>query len=134
MSGDNLHSLQALGAAADVPTFLHLIKSYACVAVIRHMKDSNERRQLQGQGYSALVLAALSKGLQLYNNAAAGQLDSSPGAGVCQDLQQLVDCLGTFTLAVNSLLGSRLRSGSPEATLKDHEVLDSGAHWKTMVC
>lgn len=132
MLGDNLHGLQALGAAADVPTFLHLIKSYACVAVIRQMKDSNERRQLQGQGYSALVLAALSKGLQLYNN--AGQLDSSPGAGVCQDLQQLVDCLGTFTLAVNSLLSSRLRSGSPEATLMDHEVLDSGAHWKTMVC
>jgi hypothetical protein len=64
------NALRQLAAAADVPTFLQLVSSKACAALIEK-KPGKDFSRLHRQGYSPLVLAALSKGLQLYTAEAA---------------------------------------------------------------
>ena len=132
MSSDNLNGLRQLAAAADVPTFLHLVFSNACSSIIRK-NPGNDFRKLHRQGYGALVLAALSKGLQLYNAAlAADQQDSSHGS-VSTELQQLVDWLKSLAVAaINNVVNCTLHWGeaSPEAKNMEQELLDSGAHEK----
>mgnify|MGYP001807508447 CR=1 FL=1 len=70
MSSSNFNVLRQLAVAADVPTFVRLASSKAFGALIcKHPED--EFRRLQRQGYSALVFAALAKGLQLHISTAA---------------------------------------------------------------
>jgi hypothetical protein len=134
MSRDDLYCLRALGAAADVPEFLHLIKSQACATFIRRQTDENDFRRWQRQGYGTLVLAALSKGLQLYNSNAAAAMHQDSSPGLTQDQQQLVDCLGSLALAVDGLFRSILGKSSPDAKTLEQEVLDSGVRDENILC
>jgi hypothetical protein len=131
VSRDDLHCLRALGAAADVHEFLHLIKGQT---LIRRQTDGNDFRRWQRQGYGTLVLAALSKGLQLYNSNAAAAMHQDTSPGHTHDQQQLVDCLGSLALAVDGLFRSILGKSSPEAKMLEQEVLDSGVRDDTEFC
>lgn len=137
MAYDNLNGLRQLAAAADVPTFLHLVSSDSCWFTTRKL-SINEFEELQRRGYSALVLAALSKGLLLFNAAvAAEQLDSPPSSVVSRDLQHLMfwlQCLAGAT--TSNMISSLLHGGEGSAQAKnmEQEVLDSGAHAKQQCC
>jgi hypothetical protein len=133
MPSDSINVLRAVGAAADLPAFLQLVNSKACGDILRSIDDDDDFKRLQRQGYSALVLAALSKGLRLYsiNAAAARQHDRSPSSAVSQDLQQVVDWVGYLSMSVITIL-TRISvhwgEGSREAKNMEQELLDSGAH------
>lgn len=111
--------------------FLHQLSNKACALLIVNTYDSDDFRKLQRQGYSALVLAALSRGLQLYNAAAAAQQGSSPTAVVSNDLQQLVEWLGLLAEAANrneSACAVNWGAASQQAKSMEQQLLDSGAH------
>jgi hypothetical protein len=86
---------------------------------------------LQRQGYNALVLAALSKGLQLLNSAAAAWY-SSPGLPAQHmQLQQLKDSVTSLAIAATNIVVAcsvQWGAGSPEATNMEQELLDSDAN------
>jgi hypothetical protein len=133
MSNDLFRVLRQLGAAAAVTSFLNLANCKACATLIRNIPDSDDFRRLQRQGYSALVLAALSKGLQLYNAAtAAGQPDSSASVSVLEvQLRLLVGWLECFAAVVISNVGACSAywgAGSRQVKDMEQELLDSGAH------
>lgn len=124
MSNDLFRVLRQLGVAADVTSFLQLVNCKACATLFRNKPDSDDFRRLQRQGYSALVLAALSRGLQLYNAAAAGQRDSSPGAAA------LLAWLDGFTKVVITNVAAcsdYWGKGSQQAKNMEQELLNSGA-------
>jgi hypothetical protein len=135
MPSDNMNVLRALGAAADLPSFLHLFNSIACETVFCSIEDSNDFARQQRHGYTALVLAALSRGLQLYNTAhdiaaaTAGQGHNPPAAPLLQDLAQMVDklCFLAITVLANSKRCLLLwGEGSQEAKNMEQEFLDFG--------
>lgn len=136
MSDNNCKGLRQLAAVADVPTFLHLVSSEACASLIRK-KHGNDIRKLQREGYSALVLAALSKGLQLCNAAVATAVAAAqPGRPHCasKELQQLMYWLELLAVAaINNVDDCSLVSGesSHEARNMEQELLDSGVRMQS---
>jgi hypothetical protein len=127
MSNDLFRVLRQLGAAADVTSFLQLANCKACATLIRNKPDSDDFRRLQRQGYSALVLAALSNGLQLYNAAAAGRRDSSPGAAVLNLLLAWLDGFTAVVITNVAACSDYWGEGSQQAKNMEQELLDSGA-------
>jgi hypothetical protein len=131
---DNITVLRSVGDAADVSSFVDLVSSKACGTVLHSIKDGGDFARLQRQGYSALVLAALSKGLQLYTNAAAaaagaGQQHSSTSSAVSKEQQQLVDWLGSLTMSVTknfSRCSEHCGTASQQAKKMEQELVNSG--------
>ena len=133
MSSDIINVLRAVGAAADLRSFLQLVNSKGCKAIFCSIENDDDFKRQQRHGYSALVLAALSRGLQLYNEAAAtaGQQDSCSSAP-SDDLAQLVDALCMAAMAVltsTKRCSMHWGEGSREAKNMEQELLDSGAHY-----
>jgi hypothetical protein len=128
MSNDLFRVLRQLGAAADVPSFLQLANCKACVDFIRNKPDSDDFRKLQRQGYSALVLAALSKGLQLFHAAtAAGQRGSSPDAALLNLFVSWLSCFASVVICNVDACSAYWGEGSQLAKDMEQELLDSGA-------
>jgi hypothetical protein len=133
MPGDSINVLRAVGAAADLPSFLQLVTSRACGAIICSIEDGDDFNRQQRHGFSALVLAALSRGLQLYNSAAetAGKQGSSPGAAQSHEPVRLVEMLSLLAMTVLTNTKRCLLhwgEGSQQAKNMEQELLDSGAH------
>jgi hypothetical protein len=133
MSSSNFNVLRQLAVAADVPSFVRLASSKAFGALIcKHPED--EFRRLQRQGYSALVFAALAKGLQLHNStaaSAAGSQDRRPAVSAPKELQGTMDGLGSLAVAATDVVVGCLMmwgEGSREANNMGQELLDSGVH------
>ena len=125
MSNDLFRVLRQLGAATDVPSFLQLANCKACVDFIRNKPDSDDFRKLQRQGYSALVLAALSKGLQLFHAAtAAGQ------RGRCclaQFVRVMAESFASVVICNVDACSAYWGEGAQQAKDMEQELLDSGA-------
>jgi hypothetical protein len=134
MPSDKINILRAVGAASDLPSFVQLCNSKACEALFRSIEDGDDFERQRRRGYTALVLAALSRGLQLYNNAAApalGQGASPAAAALFLDRAQLVNklCLLSMIVLTNTKLClMHWGEGSREAQKMEQELLDSGAH------
>jgi hypothetical protein len=140
---DNLHHLRQAGAAADVPSFLRLVTNKACATLFSNNHNGDDFRRLQRQGYSAVVLAALSKGLQLYNNAAVASALQGSFTGsafridVSKDTQQLLDWVGFLALSSVQNVHSCAfywGEGSQEVKNMEQELLESGVHALLRVC
>ena len=129
MANINLNDLRQSAVAGDVPTFLDLVSSET-YKVLFKTKPGNQFRGLQRQGYNALVLAALSKGLQLLNSAAAAAWYSSPGLPAQHmQLQQLKDSVTSLaTAATNIVVACSVQWGAGSPENMEQELLDSGAN------